>query len=641
MKADDALEGAAEVVADGLSIDWDAVTGRAGTDDERAQLEALRLVDAVARAHRSTGADVVSAGPGTSGTTRSVEVAQGRSGAEARAWGRYELLQEVGAGSYGSVYRAWDPELQREVAIKILHRHVADSELREQLLHEGRALARVRDAHVVSVLGVESYGDRVGLCMEFVHGDTLEAVLRSHGTLNAREATLVGQDVCRALAAVHQAGFVHRDVKLRNVMRSRTGRIVLMDFGTGREVEDAHAHGRMNIAGTPAYMAPEVLAGEPATAASDVYSVGVLLYHLVSGKYPIEGSTIGEIRAAHMQGRRTRLADRRADLPLAFMQVVDRALAADPAQRWPSAGALLDALGQAGGDVETKRRRAVRLAATGALVMLGIGTLLTVLGAISSKYFNTFVLGREGFVQESVWDWMYWGAVSLTAPLVTLMLFLLGISLLIVFRRLLISTSETARRVDAAAATIARRLKFDDVPMASCWALLASAGVLAAAWVACVPMLDLLTGIFPDDVSTAPADRLAFLAPDVAPAHVNYRRWFMVSTIISGAVWVPVVRLAARQGKRVSPLMLLGGAVVLALSFALLSLPHRTYSLSELETASWQGQPCYILGERSDDLLVFCPELAPPRSRVVHRDDDSLQRLGLRENVFTRIRSAK
>ena len=88
---------------------------------------------------------------------------------------------------------------------------------------------------------MESHADRVGLCMEFVRGETLEAAIESHGVLNAREAVLVGQEVCRALAAVHLAGFVRRDVKARNVMRERAGRIVLMDFGTGRETGDGAA----------------------------------------------------------------------------------------------------------------------------------------------------------------------------------------------------------------------------------------------------------------------------------------------------------------------------------------------------------------------------------------------------------------
>src|SRR5205823_10188238 len=103
-------------------------------------------------------------------------------------WGRYRLIEKVGEGNFGSVYRAWDPELEREVAIKILHPRVTDSQLRERLLREGRALAKVRDTHVVSVFGVESHGDRVGLCMEFVRGETLEAALNTHGTLSAREA---------------------------------------------------------------------------------------------------------------------------------------------------------------------------------------------------------------------------------------------------------------------------------------------------------------------------------------------------------------------------------------------------------------------------------------------------------------------
>src|SRR6185436_10816329 len=133
-------------------------------------------------------------------------------------------------------------------------------------LREGRALARVRDSHVVNVLGVETHEDQIALCMEFVHGETLEDSLRRHGTLNAREAALVGEDVCRALAAVHLAGFIHRDVKARNVMRERAGRIVLMDFGTGRDADELRKAGPAGMAGTPLYMAPEVLAGLPASA---------------------------------------------------------------------------------------------------------------------------------------------------------------------------------------------------------------------------------------------------------------------------------------------------------------------------------------------------------------------------------------
>ena len=207
----------------------------------------------------------------------------------AQWWGRYRLDQKVGEGAFGCVYRAWDPELEREVAVKILHKRVAETPLRQALLREGRALAKVRHSHVVSVLSVESHDDQIALCMEFVTARRSKTCFRA-GLLSAGEAMLVCQDVCRALAAVHLAGFVHQDVKARNVMREKAGRIVLMDFGAGQDTSSSGV-GRASIAGTPLYMAPEVLAGEAPSAISDVYSVGVLLYHLVTGEYPVEGQT--------------------------------------------------------------------------------------------------------------------------------------------------------------------------------------------------------------------------------------------------------------------------------------------------------------------------------------------------------------
>ena len=194
MSRDDVVNRAIEDIADGRPVDWPALDSGAGSDEEREQLKCLRIVNDVADLHRSTddpGAD-------EEATTERVP-APPPADDDSEIWGRYRLVEKVGEGSFGSVHRAWDPELEREIAIKILHRRFADSRLKERLLREGRALARVRHPNVVSVFGVESYGDRVGLCMEFVRGDTLATVARTHGTLNAREAGLVGEDVCRAL----------------------------------------------------------------------------------------------------------------------------------------------------------------------------------------------------------------------------------------------------------------------------------------------------------------------------------------------------------------------------------------------------------------------------------------------------------
>ena len=252
------------------------------------------------------------------------------------------MIERLGGGTFGEVYRAWDRQLEREVALKLLRVDEAtDDPLTSRIATEGRLLARVRHPNVVTVHGVAVHDGRVGLWMELVRGATLEQLLLKHGPFSAREAALVGIDLCRALAAIHAAGLIHRDVKAQNVMREDGGRIVLMDLGTGREIDPAGVRRAVpDLAGTPLYLAPEIFTGAPASERTDLYSLGVLLYHLVTGSFPVRATTIEELQAGHAQGTAVRLRDARADLPTAFVRVVDRAIAADPARRYASAGAL-------------------------------------------------------------------------------------------------------------------------------------------------------------------------------------------------------------------------------------------------------------------------------------------------------------
>jgi serine/threonine protein kinase len=358
------------------------------------------------------------------------------------------LLEEVGSGTYGRVHRAWDPQLECEIAIKILHRHVTD------VIPEGRTLAKVRDPNVVSVLGLETHGDRIGLCMEFVHGQTLKNRLGAMGTLSAQEAMLVGQDVCRALVAVHRAGFVHRDVKAQTSC-ARDGRIVLMDFGTGRKIEHLERAKAEGLAGTELYMAPEVLAGQPASPRSDIYSVGVLLYHLVTRRFPVEGTTREDLRAAHMFGKRTPVSEHNGHLPAAFISVLDHALAANPQQRCSSAGELLEALATANSDVfgHSDRTRTIAVAAAKLAVTLAA---ITAFGAVNSPYFND-ALGRSEFARESIVDWFGWGVSSLVAPTVPFMFALLALALLLAFRQFPLGASKRAQVLeDSLKATVRR-----------------------------------------------------------------------------------------------------------------------------------------------------------------------------------------
>jgi hypothetical protein len=571
------------------------------------------------------GADDASTTHTCPGAATTVETAQW--------WGRYRLDQKVGEGAFGCVYRAWDPELEREVAVKILHKRVAETRLRQALLREGRALAKVRHPHVVSVLSVESHEDQIALCMEFVYGETLEDVLR-RGPLSAGEATLVCQDVCRALAAVHLAGFVHQDVKARNVMREKAGRIVLMDFGAGQDVNQL-AGGRARIAGTPLYMAPEVLAGEPASATSDVYSVGVLLYHLVTGEYPVEAQTLESIRAAHMQGRRRLLSERRPELPVTFLQVVDRALAADPTRRYASAAQFLEALVGVADDVKKVEPvapipalvRAVAAIATVLLVALAVGFVL-------SLEFN-HALGRSEFVRETPLTWLVWGLRSWIGTVITLLVYGLGTTALLVVRQLAMRVSPGARVVEARAVSRARstaqRFGVNDPTIGVSVAVLVAGLSLVGGFWYFSPLLAILLS----DFSTASKEALDLLSPDKRPYHELYRKTFTGIMIFAGIVSYASWRLARSRRDALHVAIAAGAGSVFLLSIIYLSFPYRVIYQNRFDVVRWQDTDCYAIGERQDDLLLFCPSLQPSRHRVVKKESAGLEFVGRVENVFT------
>ena len=319
----------AESIADGSDVDWQAAEARA-TTDEQAVIRQLRVLSNLAALHR--------------GLTDSFDVAPRRPRAQEPGpaignWAHLALVERLGGGTFGDVYRAWDRHLEREIALKLLRLDDTGDPESSRVAREGRLLARVRHANVITVHGVEIHEARLGLSMELIRGKTLEDLVQKRGPFSAREAALIGIDLCRALAAVHAAGLIHRDVKAQNVMREDGGRIVLMDMGTGRESTSTR-HGVPDLAGTPLYLAPEIFEGGPASEQTDLYSLGILLYHLVTGSFPVPARTVDELRDGQSQGLAVRLRDARADLPTAFVHIVDRAIARDPARRYASAGEL-------------------------------------------------------------------------------------------------------------------------------------------------------------------------------------------------------------------------------------------------------------------------------------------------------------
>ena len=324
----------ARSISDREPIAWDEELARA--PELLGTLWHLRRLHTLASVHESAASE------GAIGAAALLDRAANEEGDERApglpTWGPLEILESLGRGGFGRVYRAYDPLLQREVALKLWRRGRGT----DALLAEARALARVRHPNLPVVHGADDHDGWLGMWTDLVRGRTLEELIATQGPLGAREAALVGVEICRALQAVHEAGLVHRDIKTSNVMRDESGRVVLLDFGLATEREPRD--GAARAAGTPSSMAPELLQGGAATPASDLYAVGVLLYRLVSRAFPYEGSTAAEIAARQERGESVPLGERRLELPATFVGVVEHALAHAPESRPKSALALEQAL---------------------------------------------------------------------------------------------------------------------------------------------------------------------------------------------------------------------------------------------------------------------------------------------------------
>lgn len=334
----DRLLSVAGAIADGAAVSWDDEQRQVSDDEFGSTLRGLHEIAVLLAAQRVIQREY--------DTTTRNETAPRAQVTPPTHWRHLLLLDKIGEGSFGAVYRAYDSQLALDVALKLISSSpTARAKDPDRVMREARLLAKVRHANVVTVFGADQTDEYVGVWMEFIKGRTLGELLKTQGTFGAHEAALIGRDLCRAVAAVHQAGILHGDIKAHNVMRQEGGRTVLMDFGGGRPVmDDQSAGGVRNIVGTPMYLAPEVIDGHPPSTSSDIYSLGVLLYHLVTGSYPIVGNSLPQIIEAHKRGERRRLRDARPDLPDDFVRVVEQAIAVDPTQRFATAGAFEEAL---------------------------------------------------------------------------------------------------------------------------------------------------------------------------------------------------------------------------------------------------------------------------------------------------------
>lgn len=261
------------------------------------------------------------------------------------AGGRYTVERELGRGAMAVVMLAHDATLDRPVALKLLSASAAaDGELRERFLREGRFAAQLAHANVVAVYDTGEEDGRPYIVMECVQGESLAELARRRGPLPAEEVVELGRQACAGLEHAHSRGLVHRDVKPQNLLLRDDGTLKVADFGIARSGSGAATITQAGtLLGTAAYMAPEVVAGDPATTASDVYSLGGVLYELVSGRPPRRAATIAELARDEPVRPPSELV---AGVPAQLETTILRCLEREPARRPASARELADELGE-------------------------------------------------------------------------------------------------------------------------------------------------------------------------------------------------------------------------------------------------------------------------------------------------------
>jgi serine/threonine protein kinase len=577
----------------------------------------------------------------------SVTVSQQLTG-QLQTWGSLQILQDIGYGGFGVVYRAWEPSLTREVALKIIRPREPNPEALAGILREGQLLARVRHPNVVTVYGAQQIGDEVGLWMEFVSGRSLSDLVKRDGPRAASEAAVIGISLCQAIAAVHQAGVLHRDIKAHNVMRESGGRIVLMDFGAGQLLE-APRHPEERAIGTPAYMAPEVLAGGRASVRSDIYSTGILLYYLVTGAYPVEGSTWTDFLRAHAGSERRPLGDARPDVPAGFVRIVEKATALKPEERYASPGAMLADLSaiatgnivrpKRSGKTDSRRRklpepkpkvnrwRVPAMVAAPVLVVL-------LLGIVTSATFNLTIGRSSAYSHETVFTLLKWGITALVPGVVEVIVVVLAWKLAAALWRLLTRIARPAAKLADSTRertrAMATRSGLDDPDTAAQALLAVQILSLALFW---WYFRDIFSAAISFIDSAAPADIEPLRQPEHLVHHQLYNVTMALMILAMSVAAYRIIKLRRRSPRapKTSIVFVFG---VIAVSLVLLVFPYRLIWQNFFEVAEYGASRCYILGKQPSTALVYCPDHAAPRVKEVPLSE--LRPSGILQNIYTK-----
>jgi len=331
----------------------------------------------------------------------SIDITTLRPKLEAALGEQLQLGALLGQGGFAAVFRAHDPFLERDVAIKVLDPSLAvDAALEEQFLHEARTIAAAEHPHIVPLYSADSNGGLLYLVMRLLPGQSLEDRI-AEGKLAVAEAARIALECARALAAAHAVGVVHRDIKPGNILLDANGNATVTDFGIALVTSRPARESVGSTAGTPHYMSPEQSLGEQVDGRSDVYALGVVLYEMLTGTRPFLGRNAMEVIAQHISAPIPKLSEREPETPVALVRLVERMLSKDPAER-PSAAELVKQLTAASAPdallapSQVRRRRWKRRSVYFAIAAVGAIPVIVIGAGIGSWVISFLMSGGEG-----------------------------------------------------------------------------------------------------------------------------------------------------------------------------------------------------------------------------------------------------
>jgi len=555
-----------------------------------------------------------------------------------KSYGPYLIVRHLGTGGMGQVFLAEDVRLGRRDAVKSLAgTWLSSPTARQRLMREARSAAALTHPNIATVYDVFEDGHHLLLVMEYVEGRSLRDLL-SAGAVPPNFALRLAIQIADAIGYAHDRGIVHCDLKPANVQLTPDGTVKVLDFGVARAAfapdDEVAASERGKIVGTPGYMAPERILRGTVSPSSDVYSLGVIVFELLTGRHPFDDTGRADIFSV-LTVSTPRVTSIAPDVPTALDDIVQRALDKDPGRRYQSAYAMardLRAVLEAVVQPESMRStRPQRIAATGVVTVLA----LTMCGFATSMFYNSPIGRTDGFEQESPLGWPLWGIRSLVAPFGYFALFALAYQVTSMAGHLALAASPLRRFLEPLVRgwercrTVGRRRRFETFASVLLLSQLFTGMILFWRFGNIFAGLDSF-------VTQRAASQLEILSPSHLAERNDFSFLLFAYVALFGCGWLRLMRWWRSHPERGGSRIIAAGLGITAVSlFFGQVLPYRVFIKSRAEQVTYQSRICYLVGQRGEEAMLFCPLDSPSWRHIVKLNDPALQRGGPHESIFT------